>query len=244
MGNIFEIKSELLNIFNNIEENEGEITPEIEEALKITQDEFKDKVKSYCELIKILKNDISLVDAETKRLAEVKKSKQNIIDRLSGILTDAIDEFGDITKSGGKFIDYGIGKVSVRNTKKVDVNEDYANSVVNAAIARFGYLEYTKQLDTYDCVNVNQFTEDIKNDTNYIVSEDDLNAINANISFSIPLGKLMKGEGYKFMKDFVKYTNLTNYKTKPSVDKTFIKENADSDFNGAKIVNNKTIQIK
>ena len=38
--NIYQIKTELLDIFDQIEENEGELTPELEEQLAITQEDF------------------------------------------------------------------------------------------------------------------------------------------------------------------------------------------------------------
>ena len=47
MASIYNIQQDLLDIFDQIETNEGEITPELEEQLHISQDEFKDKIRSY-----------------------------------------------------------------------------------------------------------------------------------------------------------------------------------------------------
>ena len=51
MASIYNIQQELLDIFNQIEENEGEITPELEEQLRISKDEFEDKIRSYTGVI-------------------------------------------------------------------------------------------------------------------------------------------------------------------------------------------------
>ena len=41
--NIWQIQQELLDIFNELEENGGELTSELEDKLNITQSEFKNK---------------------------------------------------------------------------------------------------------------------------------------------------------------------------------------------------------
>ena len=44
---IFDIDRELLDIFEELEENGGELTPEIEEKLKLNEEEITSKVKNY-----------------------------------------------------------------------------------------------------------------------------------------------------------------------------------------------------
>ena len=44
---IFDIDRELLDIFEELEENGGELTPEIEEKLQLNSQEITRKVKSY-----------------------------------------------------------------------------------------------------------------------------------------------------------------------------------------------------
>ena len=45
--NIFQIEQELKELFDTLEENGGELTPELEEALAISQTDFVNKIKSY-----------------------------------------------------------------------------------------------------------------------------------------------------------------------------------------------------
>ena len=47
MANIYNITTELEDIFLELEENGGELTPELEERLRITQDSLKDKLDGY-----------------------------------------------------------------------------------------------------------------------------------------------------------------------------------------------------
>ena len=70
------------------------------------------------------KADIAAIDAEAKRLAELKKSKAKVIERLSNTLIDAINQFGETSKSGSKFLDYGTGKVSIRRSVKCETDDD------------------------------------------------------------------------------------------------------------------------
>ena len=58
MSNIYNIQQNLLSIFEQIEENEGELTPELELALQINQANFKNKVRDYTKVIQQFETDI------------------------------------------------------------------------------------------------------------------------------------------------------------------------------------------
>ena len=60
MSNIFDIQQDLTSIFEELEENGGELTEELYEKLNISQEEFKSKVEAYINVIKSAKNDIEL----------------------------------------------------------------------------------------------------------------------------------------------------------------------------------------
>ena len=121
--NIWQIQQDILAIFDELEENGGELTEELEQQLAISQEDFRSKVESYTNVIKSIKADVAAIDEETKRLANLKKSKNALIDRLSKVIIDAVDKFGETTKSGNKTFDYGTGKVSVRNTVKCETDD-------------------------------------------------------------------------------------------------------------------------
>ena len=52
------------------------LTPELEESLKITQDEFKDKIQAYTAVVKQLEVDLAAIKDEKARLDSLKKSKE------------------------------------------------------------------------------------------------------------------------------------------------------------------------
>lgn len=247
--NIFNIKQELLDIFNEIEENEGELTPELEEQLNITQEEFKNKIKSYSDIVKMLENDIIDIKAEKARLNDLQKSKEKTIESLKKIMIDAIELFGDTTKFGGKFVDYGTGKVSIRNTQTIEVEEDVTNRFVNRALICLRWYKQNNQLDTIDASDILEYCNSKspyeENEDITILSEEDIAQIKADINLDIPVKDLFTTEkGMKLAKALAEYAV---FDCKAKVSKTDIKANAKENHTMpvfAKLVNNQTLTIK
>ena len=217
--NIWQIQQDLLDIFNELEENGGELTPELEEKLAVTQEDFKNKVKSYGEVIKSLKGEIDIIDKETARLKELKDAKNKVIERLSKIIAEAITKFGDETKSGGKFLDYGTGKISVRNTEKVEIDTDRTDRIAKNVFNYINNLAYTREL-----YGVNEISyEDLKKGEGLEdVEYNDLANIPATLTFDVNLKELLQNEGIDFMQTFFRL--ITNYKVKSNVSKTVMKD--------------------
>lgn len=251
MSNIFNIQQKLLAIFDEIEENEGDITPELEEQLSIKQEEFRDKIKSYSNVVKMLENDIVDIKAEKARLNDLQKSKEKTIERLKKIMIDAVELFGDTTKSGGKYLDFGTGKVSIRNTQVVEVEEDVTDRFVNRALSCLCWYQQNNQLDTIttddilDYCNSKSPDEETNEEDITILSKEDIAQIKANIDLDISVNDLLTTEsGIKLAKALAEYSVFT---CKAKVSKSDIKTKAKESnvmpvF--AKLVNNKTLTIK
>ena len=238
--NIFQISQELLDIFQELENNGGELTEELENQLAITQADFQTKVKSYTDVIKY-------TDGEIERLKKLKESKNKAIARLEKVIIWAVNNFGESTKSGGKFVNFGTGKVSVRNTEKVEVKSDITDAVVNNLFKYLNALTYTKELSQMNDVDCKDCIEMFKNADNPVtITEDELYNIQASLSFDVNLRDLLYGEGFDFVKKFLQFTK--NYKAKSNVSKsslkTILKENNVDLHNIAAIVPNQTISIK
>ena len=249
MANIYNISQELLSIFNEIEENEGELTPELEEQLNITQESLKDKIKSYSNVVKMLENDIIEIKNEKVRLNNLQKSKEKTIERIKKIMIDAVDLFGDTTKSGNKYIDYGTGKVSIRNTQIVEIEEDITDRFINRALTCLRWYQQNNQLDTITsadildyCNSKSPYEED---DEIAILTEEDIAQIKADINLDISINDLLTTEcGMKLAKALAEYSVFT---CKAKVSKTDIKTNAKENNvmpTFAKFVNNKILTIK
>lgn len=249
MDNIYQLSQELLNIFDIIEENGGEITPEIEENLKVTEQSFNNKIKDYINVVKYYKNDINLIKSEIERLKSLQESKEKTIERINKIIIDAISTFGKENKNGNKYIDYGTGKISIRTLKKVEVDDDAINDFANRYIAGLVYFNMHNQLDTSilkseDIIKyANTSTEE--GDINLDFTINDIEKIDANIDVKLSFKELISNEkGFNLIKTLINYGI---FKLKASVNKNNIKEEFKQNNNipkFARIIDNKTLLIK
>lgn len=92
--NIYEIQAELLELYELIEESGGEVTDEQYEAFKVTQENFDNKVKAYCHIIKEGESKIAYANSEIKRIQTFARPYENLNARLSGIILEAVKTFG------------------------------------------------------------------------------------------------------------------------------------------------------
>jgi hypothetical protein len=90
---IFQISTELNLIINEIIDNGGEVTPEIENALIIKQDELSTKSVKYGYVVKALEYDVKIIEEEIKRLNQIKKARQNASERLKNVLSITMNSF-------------------------------------------------------------------------------------------------------------------------------------------------------
>lgn len=234
MASIFNIQQDLYAIFNSIEENEGELTPELEEALTIKKEEFSTKIQGYVAYIKQLELDNKGIKEEIARLKDLQKSKEKTIDNLKKIMAMAINDFGDVTKSGTKFLDYGTGKVSIRKSDSIEVDEEGTKQFVNRFFRYFNWLHFTntanqQELDVKDivyfCNKTKQDDEEDVVETDY--TEDDLTNLQASLDFKVNLKDLITNpNGLKLINSLLDYKVLATIK--PSVDKTEVKKEVKS----------------
>ena len=234
MASIFNIQQDLYSIFDSIEENEGEITPELEKALTIKREEFSTKIQGYVAFIKQLELDNKGIKEEIARLKDLQKSKEKTIDNLKKIMAIAINAFGDTNKSGTKFLDYGTGKVSIRKSDSIEVDEEGTKQFVNRFFRYFNWLHFTntadqQELDVKDIIDFcNKNKQDDEEDiveTNY--TDDDLTNLQANLDFKVNLKDLITNpNGLKLINSLLDYKVLATIK--PSVDKTEVKKEVKS----------------
>lgn len=234
MASIFNIQQDLYAIFDSIEENEGEITPELEEVLTIKREEFSTKIQGYVAYIKQLELDNKGIKEEIARLKDLQKSKEKTIDNLKKIMAIAIDAFGDTNKSGTKFLDYGTGKVSIRKSDSIEVDEEGTKQFVNRFFRYFNWLHFTntanqQELDVKDIIDFcNKNKQDDEEDiveTNY--TDDDLTNLQANLDFKVNLKDLITNpNGLKLINSLLDYKVLATIK--PSVDKIEVKKEVKS----------------
>ena len=260
--NIFQIEQELKELFDTIEENGGELTPELEKALAISQTDFVNKIKSYSNVIKQLDADLSAIKDEKDRLKALEDSKKRTKERLSDIMCSAISMFGDTTRSGGKFVDYGTGRASVRNTLVCEVNEEVANQCVHAIWdkVKFGIdCGNPDALSFYHVDDIQQLVNDYHERINFNRTKDGLEPINEaavvgaddleyiDLEFDVKFNAVdafNDTDKVNLLKQLVKCGIV---ELKPKVDKTRIKnyiKETGAMFNVAKLTENQSLNIK
>lgn len=250
MANIYQISQELLSIFDIIEENGGELTPELEEALTLTQESFNNKIKDYTNVVKMLQNEIMDIKVEKARLNELQKSKEKTIDRLKSIIVKAINDFGDTNKTGSKFIDYGTGKVSIRKSTTVEVDEDNINNFVKRYVNGLNWYNMQNQLDRsiIDDATLLQYANQTDDDSELVdlnYTKEDIAKLNADIDVNVSLDELISSDkGFELAKALIKFGR---FDIKASVNKNDIKSTAnETKFVPAfaRVVTNENLTIK
>ena len=79
---LYHIENEYLNIINQVENLDGELTPELENELTINQNELQGKSIAYLEVIATKESLNTRIDEEIKRLQALKKSNNNLVKNL------------------------------------------------------------------------------------------------------------------------------------------------------------------
>ena len=115
--NLYQLTAEQARIEALLEENGGEITPEIEEALTLTAEARPRKVDGYGVLIRQFAAAEAACDAEIKRLQALKKTAQNAQKGMKERILYAMQTFG-YDKLAGETT-----KFSTRKSTAVEVNE-------------------------------------------------------------------------------------------------------------------------
>jgi hypothetical protein len=118
MKSMYEISNEAMDIVSALEENEGELNPAIESALRINQNELQEKAINYAYAIKTVSNDVDAISEEIKRLQALKKAKDNTIQRLKDTVVNAMQIYG-LEK-----VETPTLKLSIRRSEAVEVDDN------------------------------------------------------------------------------------------------------------------------
>lgn len=130
---LYNIIQEQRYTLSEIEEMEGELTPELEEQLYINANQLESKSIAYLEVIKT-KDAFNLqISEEIKRLQAMKKRNDNLVTRLKDTLLIAVKTFGDF--------EVGFTKFSTRKSSTVEVED------VNQLPKEYKLIKVTEQAD-------------------------------------------------------------------------------------------------
>lgn len=112
---IYQIENEYRLLAENLIDNGGELTPEIETQLSITYEELQQKGVAYSFVIKDQIEIIKQIDEEIDRLEKRKKAKEKAVERLKETLCNAMEVFG-VQK-----LESPIVTISLRPSESVEV---------------------------------------------------------------------------------------------------------------------------
>lgn len=91
---MYQIRGEHLGLLKLIEEADGELTPEIEQQLVLTKEEFESKAISYGYVVKMYEDAEEVLDKEIKRLTALKAKAGKRAENFKNRLDEAMKEFG------------------------------------------------------------------------------------------------------------------------------------------------------
>ena len=250
---IFDIDKELYALYDEIEEAGGEITEEMKEKLELNGQEMTNKVKNITNYINKLKADILAIKSETDRLAKLKKSKENTITGLTKLVLFAINNYGTEDKKGKKWIDWGTGKVGVRKSTSVELDDKKIENLIDVlktTVVNGIYtntLHQSSSIDSQSLLDAAIHNAQIEGDiTNSEVEVEDMDDIIVNVTIPVSMANLLQGDGYMLLAKMGDVTK-DGWSFKPSVDKKAMKVKLTDEgctSNIAKVVENDNLTIK
>ena len=142
---LYTIEQNYLTLVENLIDNGGELTPELETELAITKQDLQNKGVCYGFIVKELEGNIDLIDLEIKRLNALKKPLVNSIDRLKNNLSQAMQMF-DVTELKTPLL-----KINFRKSESVEVTDidlldaDFVKTTITKAADKIAIKEAIKQ---------------------------------------------------------------------------------------------------
>ena len=117
--NLYQINEHLQAILDAAMDNDGELTPELEEQLAINEAEFETKAEGYCHAIRIYEAQAAMFKAEQDRIAAGRKRIDAQVERLKSRLSDAV-------MMRGGAVDIGTFSLSHRKSESVIIDNENA----------------------------------------------------------------------------------------------------------------------
>ena len=230
--NIFNISQELEDIFLQIEENGGEITPELEERLAITEDKLHDKLDSYRRVYSKFMSDAKTCKEEETRIAKLRKTKENQAERLKDTMLAAVQQFGALGKSGNRLINLPDAKLYTKSSACTEVNLNRSSILMQLFLDVY-YIAWEQ--DTLDVQYGTMTEEELLNKINKkhienhphdkvtLFTIDDLHGLNINFNFSYNLAQLNSPARFSLLQAWFDNSGIGQNSISADVNKTDVK---------------------
>lgn len=256
-SSLFSIKAELQDIILQLEE--GEATDELIAKLGITEDNLKDKIADYLQVIKRYQCDVKECSDEVARVNQIKKTRDNTLRRLKDAVLEAVLMFGSTGKSGNKVIEGSTYKIYSRNTTTAILDDIRISDIIRHFVDIV--TEYLASTEIKESLSIEYLARIIsahmKAETSPIegwsedtqspfvdVTTDDIFAIDTEITINIRLSELANATNFNLAQWIGQNPHKAEFKS--STSKSAVAANLDlnADLTIAKQVSNTSLIIK
>lgn len=115
---LYNITDEYKVLISKLEESGGEVTPEVESALALTQEKFAEKAAGYGYVIKSFDDEAELAEKEIMRLKAIKEAAEKKSEWLRSKISEAMQQF-DV-----KEVKLNNIKLSLRKSESVLIEDE------------------------------------------------------------------------------------------------------------------------
>ena len=115
---LYNIQQEYISLAEQIIDNDGLLSEEMEAALQINKDQLENKSQCYGFIVRQLEGECDMIDNEIKRLEAMKKSRGKTVDRLKESVSKAMLLY-EIDK-----IETPTIKISFRKSESIEIEEE------------------------------------------------------------------------------------------------------------------------
>ena len=253
--NIFNISRELEDIFLQLEENGGEITPELEERLAITEDKLYDKLDSYRRVYSKFMSDAKTCKEEETRIAKLRKTKENQAERLKDTMLAAVQQFGALGKSGNRVINLSDSKLYTKSSACTEVNLNRSNILMQLFLdvyhvawsqdtldGQYGAMTDARLLDLIN----DKYAKSYPDEEVVPFTIDDLYNLKLNFSFSFNLSELNCTDKFSLLQAWFDNAEINGTSVSADIDKTTVKSriNKGDDISIASVIYHDSLVIK
>ena len=236
--NIFNISRELEDIFYQIEENGGEITPELEERLAITEDKLYDKLDGYRRVHSKLLSDAETCKKEETRIAKLRKTKEHQAERLKDTMLSAVQQFGALGKSGNRTINLPDAKLYTKASSCTEIDNNrsvilmqlfidfYRTAWQQDVLEQCAYIDDEKLLEKINDKFIEQYPNEV-----YLFTIDDLHSLKINFNFSYNIHDLNNVSKFSLLRAWFDNEEINNNFIQADVSKTECSSKIKSGFN-------------
>ena len=153
--NTFKVDKHYMDVMYEIMENDGELTPDLEKQLQITEDNFEFMAIQAKRFRKYAKAEASIIQDEIKRLQEIKKKYEQRADGVVEMLQNSMNLRGIERFKNDEVNIYPVTRKSLEVDEDIDIEQiqdefvkkEISKSSITAALKEGTEVPFCKLVD-------------------------------------------------------------------------------------------------